>query len=150
MVLSFSFLSSGEVTHPARPSLQRPTRPFSCTFFQVEDILAFRRKAGKAQFLVKLAGYSTTDNSWDPRGGLPPSLSAEYLAARVGLGEETDDDDDDKDSDSSESKGEPGSAAPPPKSQRTAAPQKEKRPAPAAAPLRAKSAGKPPAVRVRG
>ena len=129
------FLSSGEVTHPARPSLKRPPPVPFRALFQVEDILAFRRKAGAAQFWVKWAGYSTTENSWEPRGGLPPSLIAEYLAARVGLGEETDDDDDDKDSDSSESEREPGSAAPPLKSQRTAAPQKEKRPAPAAAPL---------------
>jgi len=117
----------------------------------MEDIVAMRREAGVAKFLVKWTGYSTAANTWEPRENLPPSRIAEYLADRVGLGEETDDDDDnDDDDDSSESETEPGSAPPAPKRQRTTAPRNKKRSAPAPAPPRAKSVRKPPTARARG
>jgi hypothetical protein len=38
--------------------------------FEVEAIIAHRRKGRRLQFLIKWKGYPTSDNSWEPQKNL--------------------------------------------------------------------------------
>ena len=52
--------------------------------YEVEEILAHRKKHGKSQFLVKWKGYPDHENSWEPEQNLENSqaLLAKYQASR--------------------------------------------------------------------
>ena len=74
--------------------------------YEVEVLLAKRRRSGKAEYLVRWKGYSACHDSWEPRENVARAAMREFEDAR-GPEEETDDD---AEVDSGESEAEGGGA----------------------------------------
>ena len=48
--------------------------------YQPEQLVAYRKKRGRSEYLVQWQGYSSEHNSWEPVSKLPSSLIYEYHA----------------------------------------------------------------------